>query len=96
MSIFSEKTVDPEQEEYFPVIERTPDGVKVTVGSDKHHDMEQDHHIQWIEIIADGYVYRRFFKPKETPEAIFRIDADQVRARAYCTQHGLCVERKAP
>jgi superoxide reductase len=95
MSVFSEKTVDPEQEEYYPVVQRTADGVKVTVGSDKYHDMEDDHHIQWIEVIADGLVYRRFFKPKEPPEAVFKIDAESLRARAYCTQHGLCVERKA-
>lgn len=95
MSTFSEKNVDAETEEYFPIVQRTADGVTVTVGSDKQHDAGEDHHIQWIEVIADHLVYRRFFRPKETPEVSFKIDAEKIRARAYCTQHGLCVERRA-
>lgn len=95
MKVFSEKTVDPEHEKYFPVVQRTDEGVKVLVGEEAHV-MEKDHHIQWIEIIADGFVYRRFLKPGDTPEATFKIDAENIRARAYCTQHGLCIERKAP
>jgi len=63
MHVFSERPVDHEDEEYFPVCERTADGVKVTVGS-MHHPMEHDHHIQWIEIIADGLVYRKFLMPR--------------------------------
>ena len=94
MTVFSEKTVNPDQEEYFPVVQKTDEGVKVSVGSDSHV-MEEDHHIQWIEIIADGFVYRRFLKPGDAPEATFKIDAKCMRARAYCTQHGLCIERKA-
>ena len=28
-------------------------------------------------------------EPGQAPEAIFRIDADQVTAREYCNMHGL-------
>ena len=69
------------------------DGFKVIVGSDAHV-MEKEHHIQWIEIIADGLVFRKFLKPGDFPQASFKIDAQNVQARAYCTQHGLCVERQ--
>jgi superoxide reductase len=92
MSVFSERTVDHEDEEYFPVWKRTEDGVKVTVGG-VHHPMDSDHHIQWIEIIADGLVYRKYLKPGDVPEAVFRVEAEGIRARAYCTQHGLYIER---
>ena len=92
MKRFSEKTVDADHEQHVPVVERTEEGAKVVVGS-VHHAMEEGHHIQWIEIIADGLVYRKFLKPDDPPEAMFRVDAPTIRARAYCTQHGLCIER---
>ncbi|MBW1828601.1 MAG: desulfoferrodoxin, partial [Deltaproteobacteria bacterium] len=31
----------------------------------------------------------RFLNPGDAPEAEFKIDADQVTARAYCNLHGL-------
>lgn len=92
LKLFSEVTVDPDQERYFPVVEKTADGVKVVIG-DKLHVMEEDHHIQWIEIVGDGLQYRKFLGPADIPEATFVIDARNVRARAYCTRHGLCIER---
>ena len=94
MTLFSEKTVDREREEHFPVVERSPEGVKVTVGSEMHA-MEEDHHIQWIEVIADKLACRQFLSPGDAPEATFQIPstAETIHARVYCTQHGLCVER---
>lgn len=92
--IVTQKTVDPEQEQYFPIVEKADDGIRVTVGSELHA-MEEEHHIQWIEIVADDMVYRRFLRPGDVPEAFFRIDAQKIRARAYCIQHGLCIERKS-
>jgi superoxide reductase len=93
MTVFSERNVDPEQEPYCPVVERTEEGVRVTVGRELHV-MEEAHHIQWIEIIGDDISYRRFFKPGALPEATFQTDAKNVRGRAYCTQDGLCVEQR--
>ncbi|MGD9097541.1 MAG: desulfoferrodoxin family protein [Desulfobacterales bacterium] len=51
--------------------------------------MEEKHFIEFVELIADGQVYRQFLNPGETPEATFRIDAGQVSAREYCNLHGL-------
>jgi superoxide reductase len=51
--------------------------------------MEEKHYIEWIEIIADGKGYRQLLNPGDIPEAEFKIDADQVTARAYCNLHGL-------
>jgi superoxide reductase len=62
--------------------------VKVTVGS-VAHPMEDKHYIEWIEIIADGKVYRQFLNPGETPEALFDIKTEKVEAREYCNLHGL-------
>ncbi len=88
MKHFKENTVDAAKEKHVPVLEKTPDGVKVKVG-EVAHPMADDHYIEWIEIIADGKTYRQFLNPGDTPEAEFKIDADQVTARAYCNLHGL-------
>ena len=88
MKLFKENSVDAAKEKHVPVIEQIAGGVKVQVG-EVAHPMAAEHYIEWIEIIADGEVYRRFLNPGEAPEATFKIDADQVSARAYCNLHGL-------
>lgn len=88
MKLFVENTFDAAKEKHVPVIEKTADGFKVTVGS-VAHPMEAKHYIEWIEVIAGGKTYRQFLKPGEEPEATFCIDADQVTAREYCNLHGL-------
>lgn len=88
MKLYVENTVDAAKEKHVPVIEKTGDGYKVSVGS-VAHPMEEKHYIEWIELIADGKAYRQFLNPGETPEAFFRINADKVTAREYCNVHGL-------
>jgi superoxide reductase len=81
-------TVDAAQEKHVPVIEKNEAGFKVKIGS-VPHPMEEAHHIEWIELIADGKVYRQELKPGDAPEAEFCVKADSVSARAYCNLHGL-------
>lgn len=88
MEQFKENTVDAAKEKHVPVIEKGPDGITVKVGS-VAHPMEAEHYIEWIELIADGKAYRQFLNPGDTPEATFKVDADQVTAREYCNLHGL-------
>ena len=88
MVLQKENTVDAAKEKHVPVVEKTADGFKVKVG-DVAHPMVEKHYIQWVEIIADGKAYCQFLNPGESPEATFRIQADQVAAREYCTLHGL-------
>jgi len=88
MNLLEEKTKDEGNEKHVPIIEKTDTGVKVKVGS-VEHPMEDDHLIEWIEIIVDGQVYRKFLKPGDKPEAEFAIQAEQVEAREYCNLHGL-------
>ena len=88
MKQFKENTVDAAKEKHVPVIEKGPDGITVKVGS-VAHPMEAEHYIEWIELIADGKAYRQFLNPGDTPEATFKVDADQVTAREYCNLHGL-------
>ncbi len=88
MKLFTENTVDAAKEKHVPVIEKTADGFKVKVG-DVAHPMEEKHYIEWIEVIADGRVYREFLKPGQAPEAEFCVKAEKITAREYCNIHGL-------
>ena len=88
MTLVKENTVDASKEKHVPVVERTADGFKVKVGS-VAHPMEDKHWIEWVEVIADGKVYRQYLKPGQAPEAVFCVKADTVTAREYCNLHGL-------
>jgi len=88
MRVLKENTVDAAKEKHVPVVEKTENGVKVSVGSTLH-PMEKTHFIEWIEILADGRVYRKNLKPGDEPIAEFSIEAENIEAREYCNLHGL-------
>ena len=88
MELLKEKTQDIGLEKHVPVIEQIKTGIRVRVGS-VPHPMEENHYIEWIEIIANGRIYRRFLKPGDKPEAGLEIKAEKISAREYCNIHGL-------
>jgi superoxide reductase len=88
MNLLAENTTDAATEKHVPVVEKVEGGVKVTVGS-VQHPMEENHFIEWVEVIADGKAYRQFLKPNETPEAFFPVEGTNVSAREFCNLHGL-------
>ena len=88
MKLFVENTVDAAKEKHVPVVEEVAEGVKVSVGS-VPHPMEEQHYIEWVEVVVDGKAYREFLKPGDTPEAVFNIKGRGVTAREYCNLHGL-------
>ena len=88
MDLMTENTVDAAKEKHVPVITKEADGYRVAVGSIAH-PMEAKHYIEWIELVADGRVYRHNLEPGRAPEATFCIKADNVSAREYCNIHGL-------
>lgn len=83
-------TSDGAAEKHVPVIEKVSGGYKVTVGS-VPHPMQDVHWIEWIELICEecGKVQRKYLKPGDAPEAVFKTDARKVTAREYCNLHGL-------
>ncbi len=87
MKCLKENTVDAAKEKHVPVIEKVAGGIKVKVGG-VPHPMEEKHYIEWIEVIADGQVYRQFLKPGQPAEAVFPVTAASVTAREYCNLHG--------
>jgi len=88
MKLIIENTTDAAREKHVPVIEKTADGYKVSVGS-VLHPMIDVHYIEWIELDADGQVFRKYLKPGDTPVAIFNVSAENITAREYCNIHGL-------
>jgi superoxide reductase len=88
MKLMEENMVDAAKEKHAPVIEKTDTGILVKVGS-VPHPMEEKHYIEWIELNADGQVFKQFLSPGDKPEAIFTVKAETVSAREYCNIHGL-------
>jgi superoxide reductase len=88
MNLIDENTVDASKEKHVPVIEKVEGGILVKVGS-IDHPMEENHHIEWIEIHAGNKLYRKYLKLGEKPEVLFKIDEEVDYAREYCNLHGL-------
>lgn len=88
MKRLEEKTEEQGKEKHVPVLERTDKGIKVKVGSIPH-PMEEKHYIEWIEVVTDTGVLRKFLKPGDAPEAEFKTDDAIVQVREYCILHGL-------
>ena len=88
MELLEAQTEGPLANSHVPVITKVDGGFKVAVGA-KPHPMLKSHWIQWIELMADDKVYRQFLNPGDKPEALFRLEAQDVSARAHCNLHGL-------
>lgn len=88
MQLLKENTTDAATEKHVPVIEKIDGGFRVVVG-EVLHPMEEQHYIEWIEMLTEDRVYRRQLRPGTPPEATFKTDAQAVAAREYCNLHGL-------
>lgn len=88
MELQEENTVDATKEKHVPVIEKIAGGVLVKVGS-VEHPMIDTHYIEWIEILTEKKVYRKFLNPGDKPQAEFLVDEDVLSAREYCNIHRL-------
>ncbi len=88
LTLLNENSTDAATEKHVPVVEKIEGGYRVTVGS-VEHPMTEEHFIQWIELISDDEVQRRYLKPTDKPVAEFKTDATEVYAREYCNLHGL-------
>ncbi len=88
MALLTENSVDAAQEKHVPVVSQVDGGYLVKMG-EVAHPMADDHYIEWIEIVAGDQTYCQFLNPGDAPEATFKIDSDNITARAYCNLHGL-------
>jgi superoxide reductase len=88
MELQIEKAEDQGKEKHLPVVEKTPSGIKVKVGS-VPHPMEGEHYIEWIEVRSGNYLYVKGLQPGDSPEADFPVTSTDVKSRSYCNKHGL-------
>lgn len=89
MELLLARHTDVGPEKHIPIIEETEEGLKVKVG-ETAHPMEENHHIQWIEIIIDDKVLRKTLKAGDKPEATFKEKpSKKIMVRSYCNIHGL-------
>jgi len=88
MKLMEEQNADSSTEKHVPVIVKVENGIKVTVGSTLH-PMEEKHNIEWIEVINDDYVQRKYLAPGDAPVAEFYVPySEKLIAREYCNIHG--------
>ena len=87
---YEENTTDAAVEKHVPVVEESccGGGVNVKVGS-VAHPMEEEHYIEWIELIDGDKSCREFLQPGDAPEATLCAASAGATARAYCNVHGL-------
>lgn len=83
-----EKTADKTTEKHVPVLEKTEEGYKVTVGSTLH-PMEDKHYIAFVQLVGKESTYTKYFKAGDKPVAEFKCKDEIQKAREYCILHGL-------
>jgi len=88
MKLMEEQTAEQVYEKHVPVVEKIAKGIKTVVGSTLH-PMEEKHYIEWIQVITDQGACKKFLKPGDKPEAIFKGVQDWEKVREYCNIHGL-------
>ncbi|HIH62174.1 MAG TPA: desulfoferrodoxin [Methanobacteriales archaeon] len=89
MELLLARHTDIGPEKHIPMKEKVEEGLKVKVG-ETPHPMEENHHIQWIEVILDNKVLRKTLKPGDKPEATFQEKpTKKIMVRSYCNIHGL-------
>lgn len=94
MNLFEEKTADTSTEKHVPFVKRESGKYTVKVGENTLHPMEDKHYIEWIELIVDGVLHKKYLKPGNSPEAVFEIpEGKDILAREFCNIHGLWVKR---
>jgi superoxide reductase len=82
MVLLTENSVDASKEKHVPVVTQTATGTLIKVGA-APHPMEEKHYIEFVELIADGRVCRKFLKPGDGRSSSSAANRHSAR-RAYC------------
>lgn len=87
MELLEANTVDASQEKHIPAVTKEAGKIKVAVGA-VLHPMLEEHHIEWIALVAGDRVEFKYLKPGDEPIAEFD-DAESGEIYEYCNIHGL-------
>ncbi len=86
MVLMEAKKEDAGKEKHVPVVEYREGKTAVKIG-EVEHPMEEEHYIEWIEVVSEDGVCRKHLKPGDKPEVEFEGKFNKVRI--YCNVHGL-------
>ena len=82
-------SVDASAEKHVPAVKVADGIVEVNVGS-VDHPMVDVHWIEWVELVSDKGIQRKYLNPGEAPKVKFLLDEEKPLAvYAYCNLHGL-------
>ena len=82
-------SVDASAEKHVPAVKAADGIVEVNVGS-VDHPMVDVHWIEWVELVSDKGIQRKYLNPGEAPNVRFLLEDDKpVAVYAYCNLHGL-------
>lgn len=93
MRLLEEQTADFKNEKHVPIVEKVPEGIKVTVGS-TIHPMTEEHHIEWIAVLDGKKFMVECLKPGDEPIAVFPTSNTDVAAYEYCNIHEFWTNKK--
>ena len=81
--------VEASHEKHIPAVDVDGGIVAVKVGS-VEHPMSEDHWIEWVELVSDKGIQRKYLAPGQAPKVKFLLNGEKPRAvYAYCNLHGL-------
>ncbi|MBQ2690722.1 MAG: desulfoferrodoxin [Clostridia bacterium] len=82
-------TVEASGEKHVPAVTVNENIVEVNVGS-VDHPMIDVHWIEWVQLVTENGVQRKFLNPGEAPHVTFILNGEKpVAVYAYCNLHGL-------
>lgn len=82
-------TVEASGEKHIPAVTVKEGIVEVNVGS-VDHPMVEEHFIEWVQLITDKGIQRKYLNAGDAPNAVFPLGDDKaVAVYAYCNLHGL-------
>ena len=82
-------SVDASAEKHVPAVKVQGGIVEVNVGS-VDHPMVDVHWIEWVELVSDKGIQRKYLNPGEAPNVKFILgDEKPLAVYAYCNLHGL-------
>ena len=82
-------SVEASLEKHIPAVNVDGGVVEVKVGV-LEHPMVDNHWIQWVELVSDKGVQRKYLNPGEAPKVKFLLSGEKPLAvYTYCNIHGL-------
>ncbi|MDD1653983.1 MAG: desulfoferrodoxin [Methanomicrobiales archaeon] len=88
MVLLPEQSVEAFHEKHRPLAQEMEGGLRVVVGA-VPHPMEDRHFIEWIDVVTEGGVCRKYLRPGDPSRADFPGVTSPLKVRAYCSEHGL-------